>query len=194
MYPSIDDRLDQAYGQLKEGHWENAIESFSECLLLGPGESRIYYGRGMAHFQLGKWATSILDFKRAIDIDPEDPENWIGLGMGLAMDSRIYEAVEVFENLLAEKPGYIRAHIQLAQLYYRLGVIGKGHAQLDAALAQRPALAERRQIEQLKKEQTTLDKRRYYRPDFEALRRQNQNSGGFLEKIKDLFSKKSVDK
>ncbi len=182
--------LQQAYGQLKEGYFEDAIEAFSDCLLLEPGEARAYYGRGMAHFQLKKWDAAVPDFQKAKEFNPEDPENHIALATSLAADNKIYEAIEVFEALLQKQPQYVRAHIQLAELYYRLGVITKGHRQLDIGLASRPSLAERKIIEQLKKEQMTMDKKRYYRPDFEALRQQNRNaSGGFLKRIKALFGK-----
>ncbi len=184
--------IQEAYGQLKEGYFENAVEAFSECLLLEPREAKIYTGRGMAHFQLQKWALAAADFEKAKALDPDDPENSIGFAMSLAMENKIYEAIDVFEALIKRNPHYVRAHIQLAQLYYRLGVITKGHRQLDAASASRPSLAERRTIEQLKKEQLTLDKRRHYRPDFEALRHQNRiSSGKFFSKLRSLFGKNS---
>ncbi len=192
MDPSIDHMIERAYGQLKEGYFEDAAEAFSECLLLEPNEARAYYGRGMARFQLKEWPLAVSDFKKAQEFDPENLENWVALATSLAADDKIYEAVEVFEALLANHPQYTRGHIQLAQLYYRLGVITKGHRQLDAALASRPSLDERRLIEQLKKEQLTLDKKRYYRPDFEALRQKTRaSSSNFREKIKNLFRKRT---
>ncbi len=194
MSSSVDEMIEQAYGQLKEGYLEDAVEAFSDCLLLEPGEASAYYGRGMAHFQLKRWESAIPDFCKAKELNPEDPENWVALATSLAAGNKIYEAIEVFETFLATKPQYVRAHIQLAELYYRLGVITKGHYQLEAALASRPSPDERRKIEELKKQQTTLDKRRYYRPDFEALRQQNRSaSSGFLKKIKALFKKNLND-
>ena len=187
----IDDMIQEAYEKLQEGYFENAVEAFSECLLLEPEDARIYAGRGMSHFQLQEWPLAAEDFKKAQELNPGDPENWVGFAMSLAMDNKIYEAVDVFEALIKRNPHYARAHIQLAQLYYRLGVITKGHRQLDLALAARPSLAERRTIEQLKKEQLTLDKRRYYKPDFEALRQQNRVSPDkFFSHLKNLFVKK----
>ncbi len=166
--------VEQAYEQLKEGYFEEAVESFSSCLLDGPKEAKAYAGRGMAYFQLKNWPLAVSDFTKAKELDAEDAENWIGLAMSLAMENKMYEAIDVFEGFLTGHPHHVRARVQLAQLYYRLGVIGKGHQQLDTALAARPSLPERRSIEKLKNEQLALDKRRYYRPDFEALRKQNQ--------------------
>lgn len=166
-----------AFQKLKEGYFEDAREAFTDYLLLEPAEAKAYSGRAMAHFQLKDWSLAIEDFKKAKELNPEDLESWIGLATTLAMADKIYEAIEVFENLLEAHPGFVRGHTQLGQLYYRLGVISKGHAEMDLALASRPSLPERQLIEQLKKEQTTLDKKRYYRPDFEALRKKNKSSG-----------------
>ena len=168
--------VEQAYEQLKEGSFEEAVESFSAYLLDGPEEAKAYAGRGMAYFQLKNWPLAVSDFTRAKELDGEEAENWIGLAMSLAMENKMYEAIDVFEGFLTGHPHHVRARVQLAQLYYRLGVIGKGHEQLDAALAARPSLSERRSIEKLKSEQLALDKKRYYRPDFEALRKQNRTA------------------
>lgn len=145
------------------------MEQFSACLAVAPADARAYRGRGMAAFQLQRWPQAIEDFSKAKALDPHEPEHWIGLAMSLAMDQQIYEAIGIFDTFLADHPRHVRAHLQLAQLYYRLGAIPKGHRQVDLALAARPTLEERRTLEALKREQLTLDKKRFYRPDFEAL-------------------------
>ncbi len=185
--------LTEAYGRLKEGYFEEAVEAFSNFILLDSEEARGYYGRGMARFRLKKWEAAASDFRKAQQLRPEDPENDVALATSLAAGNKIYEAIAVFEDLLKRNPRYVRAHIQLAQLYYRLGVIAKGHRQLDVALAARPTLSERKTIEDLKNEQLALDKKRYYRPDFEELRRQNRaaSAGGLLTRIKNLFGRKT---
>ena len=167
--------LNQAYAQLKDGNFENAIDGFSNCILFEPSETKAYEGRALAHFQVKKWNEAIADFKKAAELNPEEPENWVGLGMSLAMVNEIYPAIDAFDQLLSRRPGYVRGHIQLGMLYYKLGVITKGHEQMDLALSSRPSLAERRQIEGLKNEQLTLDKKRAHRPDFEALHKKKES-------------------
>jgi len=170
--------IGQAFELLMGGHVKDAVAAFSECLLSESKEARIYRGRGIAYFQLKKWKLAVDDFRNARELDAEDPANWMGLAVSLVMDNRIYEAIDVYDNLLANKPRFIRAHIQLALLYYHLGAISKGHRQLDIALDSGPSPEERKRIEDLKKEQLDLDKKRYYRPDFAELHRQNQVSSG----------------
>ncbi len=179
----LSETLQKAFEQLKEGFFESAIEDFTLCILSEPDEVRAYEGRALAHFQLKNWNEAVSDFRKAKELNPENPENWIGLGMSLAIINEIYPAIDVLEALLLKFPQYVRGHIQLARLYYQLGIIKKGHRQLDIGLASRPSLLERRIIENLKKEQMTLDKKRFYRPDFEELHRKNKESDSFLKQF-----------
>ncbi len=185
--PSLREIVEAAFQKLSEGYFEDARDAFTDYLLVESKDAKVYSGRAMAYFQLKDWPSAAEDFKKAGELDPDDLENSVGWAMSLAMDNKIYEAIAIFEKLLADHPNFVRGHIQLGQLYYRLGVISKGHAQMDLALAARPSLAERRQIEQIKKAQTELDKKRCYRPDFEALRKANTSSNSWINKIKDFL-------
>ncbi|GEM_PF-868629 len=188
--PSLEEVMDQACRKLRDGAFEDAVEGFTHYLRLESAGAEAYYGRGAAYFQLKKWSWAADDFKKAKELNPEDRESWTGLALSLAMLNKIYEAIEIFETLLANHPDYVRGRIQLGQLYYRLGIISKGHVQMDLALNARPSLEERRLIEQLQKEQKALDKKRYYRPDFEALRKKNQLSDSWMKRIICYFKQK----
>ncbi len=190
----LSETLQKALEQLKEGYFESAIEGFTLCILSEPEEVRAYEGRALANFQIKNWKEAVSDFRKAKELNPENPENWIGLGMSLAIINEIYPAIDVLETLLLKFPQFVRGHIQLARLYYQLGIIKKGRNQLDVALASRPSLEERRLIESLKKEQMTLDKKRFYRPDFEELRRKNKESDSFLKQFFQSVKKKSKNK
>ncbi len=162
--------LTTAETSLREGSFECAIEEFTAALERSPELAEAYRGRALASFQLKQWAEAQADFARARELNPDDRESWIGLGMSLAMANEIYPAIEIFETLLVRHPDYVRGHLQLGLLYYKLCATAKGRAHLEQALACRPTLAERRLIEQVLGEQAKLDKGRYYRPDFAALR------------------------
>ncbi len=176
--------LEKGFAQLKEGYFEDAIQTFTDCLNIEPTAAPAYRGRAISHFKIAHWVEAAADFKKAQELDPKDLDNQVGFAMSLAMNNKIYEAIDVFENLLKAHPQYVRGHVQLGQLYYRVGLIPKGHAQMEQALASRPSLEERRMIEGVLKEQKTLDKKRYYRPDFEALNKNNQSAlKAWVEKI-----------
>ena len=163
--------LQEAFEQLREGQFESALEAFNACLALSPVEPEAYRGRGLAHFQLKQWSPAAMDFRKAGELNPDEPGNAIGLGMSLAMQSEVYPALDVLEDLVARRPDYVPGLIQLGLLYFKLCLIAKGREHLEKALASRPGLAERRLIEETLKDEKKLDQKRYYRPDFEALRK-----------------------
>ena len=169
--------LDQGFDRLQAGRFEDAIDAFTACLAVYPETGKAVLGRAMARFQIKDWKAAHQDFQRASDLEPDDPESGLGVGMSLAMQSKIYPALEVLEKLLARFPDFVRGYMQLGMLHIKIGAIPKGRGYLEQALQRRPSLEERRQIEATLKEQATLDHKRYYRPDFEALRKQNNKSG-----------------
>jgi len=163
--------LEQASEQLKAGSFETAIEAFSACLLVSPQESAAFRGRATARFQLKDWKHAAADFKCAYELDPSEPESGLGLGLTLAMQNEVYPAIAVYETLLQKHPNYVRAYIQLGVLHFKLAAIAKGRDYLQEALKHHPTLEERRYIEAALINQDKLDRNRYYRPDFEALRK-----------------------
>ena len=166
--------MEQAYAQLAEGAVEQAVESFTAALCLAPQSLEAFRGRAQANFQLKAWPQAASDFDRARQLDPDDRENWVGCAMSLAMDNKVYEAIDVFETLLTRHPGYARGHLQLGLLYFQLCITDKGRQHLETALACDPTLEERRLIQDVLQRERKLDTGRYYRPDFEALHRQEQ--------------------
>ena len=145
--------LEKAFAQLNEGSFEDAIESFTDCLLLDPSEAKAYQGKALANFKIKNWPAALSDFKKAKELNPADPENGIGVAMCLAMTQEIYPAIDMLEAVIKEHPQNTRAIIQLGTLYYKLGIIKKGHAAMEQALTSRPTLEERRMIEESMKQQ-----------------------------------------
>ena len=110
------------------------------------------------------------------------------LGISLARSHRVYPAIEVFETLLVRQPDCVRGHVELGLLHLQLGAIPKGQQQLQQALTCRPTLEQRRFIESTLREQERLDRKRYYRPDFQALHQQQaQLPRTLLQRLRKLF-------
>jgi len=139
--------LDQAYSELQFGAYRQAIDTFSACLVVSPREADAFRGRGTAHFELKDWDSAKADFQKDREIKPEDPENWIGLGMSFAMDLKLHPAVEVMEASLEKHPAYLRGYLMLGLLLMRIGATQKGKACLQRALDLGPSGPERRLIE-----------------------------------------------
>ncbi len=182
--------MKQASDQLSEGQFEEAVETFSASLAVRPKIATALRGRGLAHLQLKQWAQAAADFDAARILIPDDAENWIDLGISLARDDRIYPAIEGFETLLAKQPECARGHLELGMLHLRLGAIPKGREHLKQALTFHPTLEQRRFIEAALHEQDRLDRKRFYRPDFEALHHQQRStpSPSWIQRLRELFT------
>lgn len=160
---------EQGYEQLRDGYFEDAIETFSALHAVEANDDAALRGRGLAFMRLGKADFAEADFRLASRINAGEPENRSGLAISLAMQNRIYEAIAVYEDLLIERPDYVPAYLQLARLHLKIGAIIKGRDVLQEGLRRRPNLDQRRLMEALLKEQRILDKNRYYRPDWQKL-------------------------
>lgn len=178
--------MQQAYEQLAGGRFEEAVETFSAALAVDPDAAGAWRGRGLAHAQLKRWSLAAADFEAAAHRAPEESDHWIEWARSLAMDDQVYPAIGVFETLLTQQPACLRGHLELGLLHLRLGAIPKGRQQLQQALACRPSLEQRRQIEAILAQQDTLDRKRFYRPDFEALHREEEarRAVGFAARLR----------
>ncbi|CTQ32296.1 tetratricopeptide repeat protein [Jannaschia rubra] len=82
----------------------------------------LFYARGVAHEQLDEWPAAEADFRRALDLNPDQPNvlNYLGYGL-VEQRSKLDEALDMIERAVAARPddGYITD--SLAWVYYRLG-------------------------------------------------------------------------
>ncbi len=174
----------EGYDQLTDGRFEEAVATFSAAIAQEPRQAKALRGRGLAYAELKQWSLATADFAAARDADPDDAENWVDLGISLARDHQVYPAIAVFEELIAQHATHVRGLTELGFLYIRVGAISKGREFLEGALRCKPTLIERRRIEAALGEQDKLDRKRFYRPDFDALRKQRRSarSGGVTPK------------
>ncbi|MBK8085880.1 MAG: tetratricopeptide repeat protein [Devosia sp.] len=105
-----------------------------------PGDWRYYYVRGIAHERSKQWEKAEADFKRALELNPDQPQvlnylgySWVDQGVNLL------PALELIEKAVAGSPndGYIIDSLGWA--YYRLNRFPEAVAQLERAVQIRPA-------------------------------------------------------
>ena len=186
---ALEAMIEQGFGYLEEGRFEDAIEVFSAAHLLDGRDDRPLRGRALANVRIGHAVVAESDFRAARDLNSDSPDNWMGVGLSLAMQNKIYEAIAIYEELLHRKPDYLQAHIQLGRLYFKVGVIAKGRDFFQKALTLRPNLAQRREIETVLREQDKLDHNRYYRPDFGRLAREGTPLANLTGRIINFFKR-----
>ena len=96
---------------------------------------------GSAHAGLGRFEPAIACFTRALEIEPDNAEALLNLGVLFANLGRDEEAITCFSKVIAIAPADADAHNNLAILLGKKGRHGEAIAAIEQALRIRPAHA-----------------------------------------------------
>jgi len=70
----------QARQLMNDGHFEEAVQQFTEALRIDPAMSLAYNGRGYARFRLKQYTEAIADFDQAIKLNPAYENAYLNRG------------------------------------------------------------------------------------------------------------------
>ncbi len=110
----------------QENDFDAAIEAYDTALSLfdeeEPRQWFIFYARGISHERLGNWEKSEADFRRALELNPEQPQvlNYLGYSM-VEKKVNLDEALDMIQRAVDARPdsGYIVD--SLGWVLFRLG-------------------------------------------------------------------------
>lgn len=112
--------------------YDKAINGFTEDL---PGQWATYFQRAIALSKIGEWPSAEADFRKALELSPEEPNvlNYLGytyVEMKINMD----EALNMIERAVAARPnsGYIVD--SLGWVLFRLGRYDEAVEQMERAV------------------------------------------------------------
>lgn len=95
----------KAWSLLSEGRLCEALERLDTLIRMNPRDTDAWYERGVAQFQLKRFADAIESFEAILKLNPDDSLALAGKGITLAKTSRYQEAVEYFAKATALDPG-----------------------------------------------------------------------------------------
>lgn len=129
--------------QRTDKQYAAAADSYTKAIDVVPGDApgdwRYYYVRGIAYERNKDWPKAEADFKRALELRPDQPQvlnylgySWVDQGINLN------EALEMIEKAVAAAPndGYIVDSLGWA--FYRLGRYDEAVTTLEQAVMLRP--------------------------------------------------------
>jgi tetratricopeptide (TPR) repeat protein len=122
--PVVHSSLGDALRQLER--FEEAAAAYDIALSKydeeNSGQWFIYYARGITHERLGIWEKSEADFRKALELNPDQPQvlNYLGYSL-VEKQIKLDEALDMIERAVAARPdsGYIVD--SLGWVLYRLG-------------------------------------------------------------------------
>ncbi len=121
------------------GRCEDAIAPYDRAVaLFETPQARqwpLFFARGICHEQLDQWFEAEADFRKALELNPEQPSvlNYLGYSLvekRLSLD----EAMDMIERAVAARPGDGFITDSLGWVYYRLGRYGEAVVQMERAI------------------------------------------------------------
>ncbi len=137
--------LQAAYGDILRQNemFEEAIVAYSAVLDLVDADLPrywfIHYARAICYHQLDDWPPAEADFRRALELNPEQPNVLNYLGYSLVEQRRNFdEALDMIQRAVAARPesGYITD--SLGWVLYRLGRFEEAVAPMERAVELEP--------------------------------------------------------
>jgi tetratricopeptide (TPR) repeat protein len=112
---------DLGHAQVGAGRSGDAIESYGKTIDFAPGEPQGYVYLGREFFKAQQWNEATLLLTRARELDPENAEAGMTLGLVLERQERWQEAAAVYETTVPHLPYDADAWFRLAWSHYRGG-------------------------------------------------------------------------
>jgi tetratricopeptide (TPR) repeat protein len=134
-----------ALGDIKRVNkkFEEAADAYSRAIALIPqpqsSDWSLFYYRGIAYERTKQWPKAEADFKKALELNPDEPHvlnylgySWIDMGMNLT------EGLDLVKKAVSLRPddGYIVDSLGWA--YYKLGRYEEAVVELERAVLLRP--------------------------------------------------------
>jgi tetratricopeptide (TPR) repeat protein len=133
-----------SYGNMLRGRerFGEAADIYSKAIALisnpGAADWTLFYFRGIAHERTKQWVKAEDDFRRALELSPDQPLvlNYLGYSL-VDMGRSLEEAMEMIKKAVELRPtdGYIVDSLGWA--YYRLGQYDKAVEELERAVGLR---------------------------------------------------------
>jgi tetratricopeptide (TPR) repeat protein len=127
----------------RESRFEEAASAYDGAVALlpkiEPHHWALFYQRGIAHERSKQWDKAEADFRRALELEPDQPDvlNYLGYSL-VELGQKLSEAEEMIEKAVKQRPddGYIVD--SLGWVLYRFGEFDRAVEHLERAVELRP--------------------------------------------------------
>lgn len=140
-FPIVHVSAGDLYRQLDQ--YEQAVTAYDRALDLyedeDAGQWFIYYARAISHERLGNWDKAEADFRKALELNPGQPQvlNYLGYSM-VEKQVHLDEALAMIEQAVAAQPGSGYIVDSLGWVLYRLGRYDEAIGHMERAVELEP--------------------------------------------------------
>jgi TonB family protein len=123
---------------MKDGKYHDAVELLETSTARDPHNSSSFNELGRAYLQLNELPQAVIAFRKATEINREDPYAFNNLGLALMREKKFDEAVPAFQKQLEINPWDRFAHPNLGRLYMQSKQYDKAVAEFEIAAKSAP--------------------------------------------------------
>jgi tetratricopeptide (TPR) repeat protein len=122
------------------GRQAEAEALYSQLLAGAPDDWRLHFARGAARERLGRWPEAEADFRRALELSPEQPDvmNYLGYSW-VDRGERLEEGLAMIQRAAELRPNSGAIIDSLGWAHYRLGNYTQALEHLEHAVEPEPA-------------------------------------------------------
>ena len=124
------------------GYWQNSISLYDQALEVTDGNGLIYYNRGFAYSDLGKYVQAIADYNKAIEINPRYAEAYNNRGNAYGNLGNHRQAIEDCNKAIELNPKYAMAYYNRGIAYGNLGDYRQAIEDYNKAIELNPKYAQ----------------------------------------------------
>ena len=95
----------------------------------GAGDFKEYYNKGIDFYKQGKYDQAGQEFKKAIELKPNDVYALYGLGNTYYCKAKYDDAVKIYTEAINVNPDYAKVHYSLSLAYSKLGMTREAEKQ-----------------------------------------------------------------
>jgi Flp pilus assembly protein TadD len=117
------------------GDHGKAVAAYTAALEVDPNQADVLNNLGYSHLLQGRWEPAIESFQKAVALDGANPRYRNNLGLAYARHGDDAAALEAFTVNGQEA----EAHLNVARLYYRIGLYEKAAVHFARASALKPS-------------------------------------------------------
>ncbi len=120
--------------QMNTGNFEDGILSLTQSIERAPRSSVLHSLRGRCHFELRQDEQAERDYRKAIQLDPDNIRAWSQLGLLCYATKRYQEAIENYDRAMELQPGRIWTLLKRSKAFRAIGKPDLAKADFEAAL------------------------------------------------------------
>jgi tetratricopeptide (TPR) repeat protein len=119
IYGQLDDRVEEAR------HYERAVQCGLDT------DDLLFYNLGMAYGEMSLLEEALAAFERAVALNPQNAENFFGLGLIAQADGQTERALSALVKAVDIDPHHWEARIILTRIYLDKGQLAAARIHLD---------------------------------------------------------------